>query len=219
MTNVFRLDTSIRTDGSTSRSVADTLETSLEDALDDVSIVRRDLGASPLPSDAWPTAVGALQTPADARTPAQAAASALASELAEELIAADVLVFATPLYNFGVSQHLKAWVDLVVTAPQFSPRAEKVLAGRPAALVIARGGAYGPGTPRDGWDHATGWILRILRDVWGLDVTVIEAELTLASSNPAMADFVGMAEESLRLAHETAAAHGRTLADAVTATS
>jgi FMN-dependent NADH-azoreductase len=214
MTTVFRLDSSIRTEGSTSRSVADTLETNLVDALDDVQVVRRDLGAAPLSSDAWPNAVGALGTPADQRTPEQLKAAALASELADELIAADVLVFATPLYNYGVSQHLKAWVDLVSTDAQFAPRAEKVLAGRPAALVVARGGAYGPGTPREGWDHSTGWILRILTDLWGLDVTVIEAELTLAPSNPAMAEFIGMAEESLRLAHESAAAHGRTLAAA-----
>jgi len=35
--------------------------------------------------------------------------------LTDELIAADALLFAVPLYNFGVSQHFKTWVDMVVT--------------------------------------------------------------------------------------------------------
>ena len=48
-----------------------------------------------------------------------------------------------------------------------------------------RGGGYGAGTPREGWDHATPYLLRILGDVWGADVTLVEAELTLADVVPA----------------------------------
>ena len=29
--------------------------------------------------------------------------------------ASDALRFAVPLYNFGVSQHFKTWVDMVIT--------------------------------------------------------------------------------------------------------
>ncbi len=47
-----------------------------------------------------------------------------------------------------------------------------------------RGGGYGAGTPREGWDHATPYLLRILGDVWGADVTLVEAELTLADVVP-----------------------------------
>ena len=46
------------------------------------------------------------------------------------------------------------------------PPGQPLLAGKPAVLVTVRGGAYGAGTPRDGWDHATGWMRRILEDVW-----------------------------------------------------
>jgi FMN-dependent NADH-azoreductase len=41
----------------------------------------------------------------------QQAAVALAATLTDELIAADAPLFAVPLYNFGVSQHFKVWVD------------------------------------------------------------------------------------------------------------
>jgi FMN-dependent NADH-azoreductase len=32
----------------------------------------------------------------------------------EELRGADAVILAVPLYNFGVAQHFKTWVDLVI---------------------------------------------------------------------------------------------------------
>jgi FMN-dependent NADH-azoreductase len=86
------------------------------------------------------------------------------------------------------------------------------LAGRPLALVVARGGGYGPGTPREGWDHATPWLQRIFGDVFGMDVQLISAELTLADVNPAMAGLRDLAAQSRRDAHALAEATGRDLA-------
>ena len=123
---------------------------------------------------------------------------------------------ASPLYNFGVPAHLKAWMDVVITDPRFSPAAQP-LAGRPLTLVMVRGGGYGEGTPRAGWDHATGYLLRILRDVWGADVTLVEAELTLADVNPAMAGLRAAAAVSRAQAHEHAAAVGHAHAALVAA--
>jgi FMN-dependent NADH-azoreductase len=60
-------------------------------------------------------------------------------------------LFAVPLYNFGVSQHFKTWVDMVITDPRMAAGAEPVLVGKPAVLVTVRGGNYRPGTPREGW--------------------------------------------------------------------
>ena len=62
--------------------------------------------------------------------------------------------------------------------------------------------------PREGWDHATPYLLRILADVWGADVTLIEAELTLASTVPAMAGLIPLAEASKSDAHDRARATG-----------
>jgi FMN-dependent NADH-azoreductase len=81
----------------------------------------------------------------------QRAALALAAALTDELVAADALLFAAPLYNFGVSQHFKTWADIVITDPRMAAGAPRVLAGKPAVLVTARGGNYRPGTrARDG---------------------------------------------------------------------
>jgi FMN-dependent NADH-azoreductase len=81
--------------------------------------------------------------------------------------------------------------------------------------VLTRGGGYGPGTPRHGWDHGGPWLRRIFADVFGLDLHVAEAELTLAGINPAMAALRDLAEQSLHDAHATAEAHGRTIAQRV----
>jgi FMN-dependent NADH-azoreductase len=183
--------------------VADTVEQTWLEQHPGRTVVRRDVGREPLPADLWTTAMGAGATPEADRTPEQRAAIALVGELADEVVAADALVIGSPLYNFGIAAHLKTWVDVLITDPRFAP-GNQPLAGRPVALVVSRGGGYGPGTPREGWDHGTGWLVRILGDVWGGDVTVIEAELTLADTVPAMAELRPLAARVRAQAHETA---------------
>jgi FMN-dependent NADH-azoreductase len=210
MSTIFRLDASIRQDGSVTRAVADTLESAIVEDLDAVDVVRRDLGAAPLGGSIWGTAAFAGYTPEDARTDEQRAALEVSARLADELVAADVLIFAVPLYNFGVSQHFKTWWDIVGTDPRFAP-GSTTLAGKPAFLVTARGGGYGPGTPREGWDHATGWMRRVLADVWGLDLDVIETELTLAEVTPAMAELRDLARAQLTESHDAARRSARSV--------
>jgi FMN-dependent NADH-azoreductase len=213
---LYRLDASIRTEGSVTRAVADTVMTAWEAGHPDAAVIRRDIGTAPLPADAWRTAVSAGWTPADQLTPAQRSATALAAGVVDELVAAEAYVFAVPLYNYGVPQHFKAWADLVLTDPRTAPGKETEIAGRPAVLVTARGGGYAPGTPREGWDHATPWVRRFLADIMGLDLEVVEAELTLAPVTPAMEGLRDLAAASLAAAHTAAAPAGQTLVSRVT---
>jgi FMN-dependent NADH-azoreductase len=170
MSTVFRLDSSIRVDGSVTRAVADTLQNAIVAELGDATVTQREIGTTPLPSDAWATAAFAGFVPESERTDEQNKAVALATELADELASADAVIIGAPFYNWGVTQHLKTWFDLVLTDPRFSPAAGAPGAGKPAFLVIARGGGYGEGTPKFGWDHATAWLKRVLGDVWGYEV-------------------------------------------------
>ncbi|AGZ42899.1 FMN-dependent NADH-azoreductase [Actinoplanes friuliensis] len=211
MSTVFRLDSSIRGEGSVTRAVADTLESALVADLDGAAVLRREIGLTPLDAAAWGLSAFAGYVPEDQRSPEQVKAMALATELADELVAAEAYVFAVPFYNFGVSQHVKAWVDLLMTEPRFAPGTQSI-AGRPAFLVIARGGGYGAGTPREGWDHATAWLTRVFSDIWGLDLQIIESELTLADVNPAMAELRELAATNLEEAHNAAHKHGKRLA-------
>jgi FMN-dependent NADH-azoreductase len=210
MSTLFRLDASIRREGSVTRAVADTVQASMAEHLNPTRVVRRDVAHDPIPGALWAASAFAGYTPEGDRTSEQRAAVAQASELADEVATADVLIFAVPMYNFGVSQHFKTWYDLVSTDPRFAPGMTQV-AGRPAFLVTARGGGYGPGTPRAGWDHATGWMRRVLGEVLGLDLELIETELTLAEVTPAMAELRQPAREQLAQSHEAAGRAGRSV--------
>jgi FMN-dependent NADH-azoreductase len=209
--SLLRIDASIRTEGSISRAIADSVQASWQAEHPGGQVVTRDLGQHPIDVQTWITAVSAGPTPAEQRTPEQSAAAELARTVHDELLAADSVLIAAPLYNYGVPAHLKTWLDLLLTAPDLVAGPGPV-AGRPAVLAIARGGGYGAGTPREGWDHSTAYLQRILGDVFGLDLQTVSAELTLADSVPAMADLRDLAAQSLTEAHHTAAGHGRHLA-------
>jgi FMN-dependent NADH-azoreductase len=208
---LFRLDASIRIAGSHSREIADIVEQEWRAAHPGDPVTRRSVGIDPVPAGAWAAAVGAGAVDLADRSPEQVAATTLAATLADELLAAEALLFAVPLYNFGVSQHFKAWVDLVLTDPRMAPGRPPALAGRPAVLVVVRGGSYATGAPREGWDHATGWLRRILADVWQLELKLVETEFTLADVNPALAEFKGVAAELRAAADRDAREHGRAL--------
>ena len=210
--SLFRLDASIRIEGSASRGIADLVEKGWLSGHPSDRVIRRHIGTEPIPSHYWAAAVSAGYTPAAERTTDQRAAAALAATLVDELLDADALLFAVPLYNFGVSQHFKTYVDLVTTDPRMTPGVLKPLAGKPAELVVVRGGMYAAGTPREGWDHSTGWIRRILQDVWELDLTVVEREFTLVGVNPALDQFKDVAATLRAVAEELAAQHGHELA-------
>ena len=213
--SLYRLDASIRVEGSHSRAIADIVEQEWQDAHPGEPVIRRHVGVDPIPATAWATAVLAGFTPEESRTDEQQAAQALAATLTDELISADALLFAAPLYNFGVSQHFKTWVDMVITDPRMAAGTQPILAGKPAVLVTVRGGNYRPGTPREGWDHATGWMHRILADVWHLDLTVVEVDFTLVGANPALDQFKDLARQLRQDAEEHARRHGRELGAAV----
>jgi FMN-dependent NADH-azoreductase len=209
---LLRVDSSIRHEGSVSRQVADSAEQAWRDEHSAAGIVvRRDLVDGKITPEAWVAAIAARQVQEADRTPAQQLAAELTTQLADEIIAADTVIVAAPLYNFGVSPHLKLWIDLLIADPRLAPGSEPVLAGKPLVLVVARGGGYGAGTPRAGWDHATPYLQRIFNDVFGMDVHLVEAELTLADVVPAMTELRPLAASLREQAHSLAADRGSAL--------
>lgn len=211
---LFRLDASIRAEGSASREIADIVVEEWLAAHPGDAVERRHIGVDVLPADAWPRAVSAMYLPESERSPEQQAAVALAGALVDELLLADAIVLAVPLYNFGVSQHMKAWIDLIMTDPRAGAGAAPLLAGKNVVLVTVRGGAYGAGTPREGWDHSTGYLERILGEVWGAELTLVEREFTLVGVNPALDDLTDAAAAMHREALSAAAQAGKALAGA-----
>jgi FMN-dependent NADH-azoreductase len=207
--NLFRLDASILPGSSASSEIADIAQAEWTAAHPGATVTRRHLGTDALPADAWTLATTGGFTPEADRTPAQREALALGAALAEEVQNADDAILAVPLYNYGVSQHFKTWVDLVITgAGPTTP----LLKGTPTVLATALGGGYGPGTPREGWDHSTPYLERVLADIWQAELTVIKRELTLAATTPGMEPLRDLAQQHHTNALTAAHTAGRTLA-------
>lgn len=210
----LRVDSSIRYRGSVSRELADTVQRAWLATDPTAEVIHRDLAAATTLADAWHKAAVAGFVGEHLRTSAMREAKALATRLGDEVLAAEAIAVGAALYNFGVPATLKSWIDLLITDPRFDPRFAPIghpLAGVPLILLVARGGGYRPGTPREGWDHATPYLQRIFGDVFGADVTLIEAELTAADIDPAMAHLRPLAQRSradaLALAETTATSH------------
>jgi FMN-dependent NADH-azoreductase len=142
MSNILYITASIRSDAdSVSRGLGQQLVDGIA-ARTGAAVTTRDLAANDLP---FMTAdrFGANLTPSADRTAAQAELAAIADTLIAELQAADTIVIATPIYNFGPPSTLKAWADLVARAgTTFRYTAtgpEGLLTGKTAYLAIANG--------------------------------------------------------------------------------
>lgn len=166
--------------------------------------VYRDLAANPVPhiGEAWTELCDHIleheitdiaRYREAVRTPAQERAWAVVEPLLEEVVAAEVVLIGTPMYNYSIPSSLKAWIDQI-TFPKMS------LKGRSFVIVSARGGAYGPGTPRESVDHQERYLRDFLNGHFAVDdVTFFHAELANARLDPALAH--------LRLAHEESLAN------------
>ncbi len=76
------------------------------------------------------------------------------------------------------------------------------VAGKRVIATTARGGAYGPGTPREPFEFQESYLRAVFSKI-GLDqnLTFVNTELTLADVVPAMARFQDLAVRSREDAH------------------
>lgn len=144
-TRILRLDTSVFGESGSSTRLSDALTAKLRSLYGEVEVVHRDLASEPLPHFSIDV-INALQSEERARTPEHVKVKALADTLIEELLAADILVVAAPMYNFGIPSTLKAWIDYVaragVTFRYTSAGSEGLVKGKTLFLVTTRGGIH-----------------------------------------------------------------------------
>ncbi|MFK3739186.1 FMN-dependent NADH-azoreductase [Massilia sp. TN1-12] len=149
--NILQINGSARANGANSTRVADAITARLKARHPDATVELRDLARDPHPM-LDEAALGALFTPADQRTPEQAARVALDDALIAQLKRADVIVLGVPMYNFGVSVQTKSWIDAIARAGQtFRYTAngpEGLVTGKKVYVGLARGGIYRD-TPHD----------------------------------------------------------------------
>ncbi|MGZ8287555.1 MAG: FMN-dependent NADH-azoreductase [Telluria sp.] len=142
--NILQINSSARSTGSESTRIADGIVARLAAAAD-ATVVRRNLAVSPHPA-IDEAALGALFTPADQRTPEQAARVALDDALIAEIQAADTVVIGAPMYNFGMTVQLKSWFDAIaragVTFRYTATGPEGLLKDKKVFVAVARGGMH-----------------------------------------------------------------------------
>lgn len=148
---ILQINSSARSAGANSTRLADAVTTRLKAANPGAVVELRDLAAHPHPV-LDEAALGALFTPADQRTPEQAARVALDDALIAQLQSADAIVIGVPMYNFGVPVQLKTWIDAIaragVTFRYTENGPEGLVKGKKVYVALARGGIYRD-TPAD----------------------------------------------------------------------
>jgi FMN-dependent NADH-azoreductase len=125
----------------------------------------------------------------------------------ERLKKADKLLISSPMWNFGIPYRLKQYLDVIVQPGYtFAYSPEKgytgLVTGRPALLILARGGEYLPGTGAAAFDFQRPYLEFILRFIGFTDISTILVEPTLMAG-PKVAD------EKLAKAIEEARAKAR----------
>ena len=170
MPHILQLDVSARPGlagkdlhGSHSRNLSQRFVSQWLAQRPDDTVTYRDIGQNPpaFISHDW---IAASFTPEAQREPWMHDTLAESNQLADELIATDILVIGVPLYNFGMPAALKAWIDQIVrpgktvdidTSNPDDPYTP-LLADRPrhAVILTARGGVgFGPGGELEALNH------------------------------------------------------------------
>jgi FMN-dependent NADH-azoreductase len=146
-------------------------------------------------------AIDAFFTPPAELTAEQKRTLNESDRLVDELLAADVLVLAVPMWNLSIPASLKAWIDMIVREGRTFAFTEAGVAplvppGKRALVFSARGGAYPVGSPLQALDHQEPYLRAILGVIGLTDVEFIHAERQSASSEAA-AEGLACAERAL----------------------
>ncbi|SFW87234.1 FMN-dependent NADH-azoreductase [Pseudomonas sp. NFACC09-4] len=175
MSRVLIIESSARQQDSVSRQLTQTFIKQWQAAHPGDEISVRDLAVNPVPHlDA--NLLGGWMKPAEQRNEVETASLERSNQLTDELLAADVLVMAAPMYNFAIPSTLKAWLDHVLRAGvtfKYTPTGPQgLLVGKRAFVLTARGGIHAGGSS----DHQEPYLRQVMGFIGIHDVTFIHAE-------------------------------------------
>lgn len=178
MTTILHISSSIRSAGSISRELSNELVSKMKAANAANTVIEHDLTAHPVPHLSEQM-MGAFFTPAENRSPEQASTVKLSDALVDEVLAADVIVIAAPMYNFSVSSTLKAWIDHVArvgrTFQYGANGPEGLIKGKKVIIFTARGGVYSTG-PAKVMDFHETYLRAVLGFLGITDISFVHSE-------------------------------------------
>lgn len=190
MKNILLIESSPRGSDSYSNQAARSIVNELQRRNPGAKVVARDLGQNPPPHVGQAFATGQYAAP-EQRTPEQAKAIELSDTYIDELFAADTIVMAVPMHNFGLPSTLKAWIDHIGRAGRtftFSSNGpEGLVKGKHAILILASGGVYSLG-PMKPLDFTEPYLRTVLGFIGITDVDVVRVEgVAVGAIGPAKA--------------------------------
>lgn len=178
MKQILIVEVSPRTGVSASRKVTEKLSARLRSEFPNAKLVYRDLAEDKTPhlDDSTLKAI-ASKDPMEVQAHKESAR--LSDRLVAELLASDLLVIATPMWNFGIPSLLKAWIDLVVrpgvTFKYTESGVTGLAKGKKAILVVASGGVFTDG-PWKAWDFVDPYLRQILKFIGIENVQTVRVE-------------------------------------------
>lgn len=192
--NILQINASAKSNGSDSSRLASQIVAGLQARHADATLTLRDLASNPLPT-LDEAALGALFTPAEQRTPEQAARVAADDAVIAEIQAADAVVLGVPMYNFGIPVQLKNWIDAIsrarVTFRYTENGVEGLLKGKTVYLALTRGGRHRD-TPAD---TQVPYLKTVLAFLGMTDVRLVYAEGLAMGPEAAAAALAGAERE------------------------
>lgn len=178
-TNLLHIDSSILGGNSVSRALSASIVARLTAANPDVRVTYRDLAGTPI-AHLSGRYLGAMQATDGSAEPTVQADLETGRAVMDEFLAADTVVVGVGFYNFGIPSQLKAWIDRLAVAGKTFRYTESgpvgLAGGKRVILAIARGGLYGPGSPREALEHAESYLRGIFGFMGISDVAVVVAE-------------------------------------------
>jgi FMN-dependent NADH-azoreductase len=175
MSKLLVVETSPRGDYSISRHLTRRFVAGWSGAHPGGEVVLRDLMETDLPFVNAPW-LQAYFTPPEQHSREMKAVLQLSDTLVGELLAADHLVIATPVYNYNVPAALKAWIDHIVRKGMtLGHDGQGLLTGKKATVLMASGGVYAEGSPIQDRDIATQYLRLVLKVIGITDVAFIAA--------------------------------------------
>lgn len=115
MKTLIHIDSSLRDGESNTRILSAAFAKAWQAKFPDGKVIYKDFARNPLPHLSAES-VKASYKPAEDRTSADTAALKPLNDAVDELMSADHILIAAPLYNFIMPSTIKAWVDHIVMA-------------------------------------------------------------------------------------------------------
>lgn len=181
---ILSVNASPRSARSLSRRLSQAFEEEWASCRPNDTIVHRDVGQDPPPhiTEEW---IAAAFTAEESRSALQRDVLRISDHLIEEVLVAEVIVVASPMYNYGMPSHLKAWVDNVIRIDRTftfdlargEQPIEPIQSGKTLVMLLSSGeGYFSPGELNAPKNHLDPHLQEALRLIGVTDVHTARIE-------------------------------------------